>query len=226
MQAILDVPDDVRFELATVEVPTLVITGTQDLLTPLGDAEELARADPRRRSCASCAAPRTPHGRGAERLQRGGARLPQGSGGSDPTRFVTGRRRGVHLVVALLVGALAAWAVTGCSSSTDGRATSTTTRAPAPSAPRVLVIGDSNLFESGADVDAALAHVGTEPTLLGVPGYGLKDLDAFWSEQVPCAPRSAIPTSSVVGLGTNDALEPADVRAFPDRLDQMMRDAR
>jgi 3-oxoadipate enol-lactonase len=41
VQAILDVPDDLRFELAAITVPTLVITGTQDLLTPLGDAEEL-----------------------------------------------------------------------------------------------------------------------------------------------------------------------------------------
>jgi pimeloyl-ACP methyl ester carboxylesterase len=41
VQAILDVDDDVRFELDAIRVPTLVITGTQDLLTPLGDAEEL-----------------------------------------------------------------------------------------------------------------------------------------------------------------------------------------
>jgi 3-oxoadipate enol-lactonase len=41
VRAILDVPDDMRFELSGVRAPTLVITGTQDLLTPLGDAEEL-----------------------------------------------------------------------------------------------------------------------------------------------------------------------------------------
>jgi 3-oxoadipate enol-lactonase len=41
VRAILDAEDDVRFELESVRVPTLVITGTQDLLTPLGDAEEL-----------------------------------------------------------------------------------------------------------------------------------------------------------------------------------------
>lgn len=41
VRAILDVPDDMRFELAGVSAPTLVITGTQDLLTPLGDAEEM-----------------------------------------------------------------------------------------------------------------------------------------------------------------------------------------
>jgi 3-oxoadipate enol-lactonase len=42
VQAILDMDDDLRFELEKVQAPTLVITGSQDLLTPLGDAEELA----------------------------------------------------------------------------------------------------------------------------------------------------------------------------------------
>ena len=34
--------DELRFELPRVKSPTLVITGSQDTLTPLGDAEELA----------------------------------------------------------------------------------------------------------------------------------------------------------------------------------------
>jgi 3-oxoadipate enol-lactonase len=46
VQAILDAPDDVRFELCGVQVPALVITGSQDLLTPLGDAEELTELIP------------------------------------------------------------------------------------------------------------------------------------------------------------------------------------
>jgi 3-oxoadipate enol-lactonase len=41
VRAILDADDDHRFELAGIRAPALVITGTQDLLTPLGDAEEL-----------------------------------------------------------------------------------------------------------------------------------------------------------------------------------------
>jgi 3-oxoadipate enol-lactonase len=49
VQAILDAVDDLRFELATVRVPALVITGSQDLLTPVGDAEELAELLPRAR---------------------------------------------------------------------------------------------------------------------------------------------------------------------------------
>ena len=46
VQAILDMTDDVRFELHTVSVPTLVITGSQDALTPVGDAEEIAELIP------------------------------------------------------------------------------------------------------------------------------------------------------------------------------------
>ncbi len=46
VQAILDASDELRFELARVTVPTLVITGSQDSLTPVGDAEELAELVP------------------------------------------------------------------------------------------------------------------------------------------------------------------------------------
>ncbi len=46
VQAILDIDDNLRFELAIVRAPTLVITGSQDLLTPLGDAEELTELIP------------------------------------------------------------------------------------------------------------------------------------------------------------------------------------
>ena len=46
VRAILDAPDDLRFELRHVRVPTLVITGSQDSLTPIGDAEELAEMIP------------------------------------------------------------------------------------------------------------------------------------------------------------------------------------
>ena len=42
VRAILDASDELRNELDTITVPTLVITGSQDTLTPVGDAEELA----------------------------------------------------------------------------------------------------------------------------------------------------------------------------------------
>jgi 3-oxoadipate enol-lactonase len=46
VEAIVNAPDELRFELAHVRVPALVITGSQDSLTPIGDAEELAEAIP------------------------------------------------------------------------------------------------------------------------------------------------------------------------------------
>ena len=41
VRAILAMSDDMRDELHAIVAPTLVITGTQDSLTPVGDAEEL-----------------------------------------------------------------------------------------------------------------------------------------------------------------------------------------
>jgi pimeloyl-ACP methyl ester carboxylesterase len=46
VEAIVNAPDELRYELAHVRVPTLVITGSQDSLTPIGDAEELAESIP------------------------------------------------------------------------------------------------------------------------------------------------------------------------------------
>jgi 3-oxoadipate enol-lactonase len=46
VRAILAASDELRFELVNVHAPTLVITGSQDLLTPLGDADELAELIP------------------------------------------------------------------------------------------------------------------------------------------------------------------------------------
>ena len=73
VDAILAMPDDMRDELHTITAPTLVITGSQDTLTPLGDAEELAEL------ITDVAALRVARrrarldGRGAERVQRRGA---------------------------------------------------------------------------------------------------------------------------------------------------------
>ena len=77
VRAILDASDELRNELDTITVPTLVITGSQDTLTPVGDAEELAelihdvaplRAQRRRAR---------PDGRDAERVQRRGVAVPR-----------------------------------------------------------------------------------------------------------------------------------------------------
>jgi hypothetical protein len=127
------------------------------------------------------------------------------------------RRRCGALVVACAVLALSA-----CASNGSGRAvTTTTTRTVPPPAPRVLVLGDSNLFQSAAIVEAALRDTGYEPTTLGVPGYGLKDM-FFWLEQLP-ALLDTDPDVVVVGLGTNDTGNTNDIERFPARLDRMMQ---
>jgi 3-oxoadipate enol-lactonase len=46
VDAIQNASDELRFELPNIAVPTFVITGSQDTLTPLGDAEELAELIP------------------------------------------------------------------------------------------------------------------------------------------------------------------------------------
>jgi pimeloyl-ACP methyl ester carboxylesterase len=46
VDAILDAREELRMELPRITAPTLVITGSQDTLTPLGDAEELAELIP------------------------------------------------------------------------------------------------------------------------------------------------------------------------------------
>jgi 3-oxoadipate enol-lactonase len=42
VEAILAADDGLRFELRSIAVPTLVLVGSQDILTPLGDSEEIA----------------------------------------------------------------------------------------------------------------------------------------------------------------------------------------
>lgn len=42
VRAILDVDESVAEQLATVDIPTLVVVGNQDILTPRGDSEEIA----------------------------------------------------------------------------------------------------------------------------------------------------------------------------------------
>jgi len=44
--AILSAPEDLADELRRIDVPTLVMVGNQDILTPRGDSEELAEMIP------------------------------------------------------------------------------------------------------------------------------------------------------------------------------------
>ena len=46
VRAILDAPEELADALGALAVPTLVVVGTQDILTPRGDSEELAERIP------------------------------------------------------------------------------------------------------------------------------------------------------------------------------------
>lgn len=46
IEAILQLDDEMRFELRGVTAPTLVLVGSQDILTPIGDAEEIVSLIP------------------------------------------------------------------------------------------------------------------------------------------------------------------------------------
>ncbi len=46
VEAILSLDDHIRTQLGEVRVPTLVVVGSQDILTPLGDSEEIAELVP------------------------------------------------------------------------------------------------------------------------------------------------------------------------------------
>ena len=57
--------------LATIDVPTLVIVGNQDILTPRGDSEELAERHPRRRAGGDLRRRPRPDGRARRRRSTG-----------------------------------------------------------------------------------------------------------------------------------------------------------
>ena len=84
VEAILAMPDDMRDELHTITAPTLVITGSQDTLTPLGDAEELAELISGLAALRVARRRARSDGRGAERLQRRGAALRRRGRRDDP----------------------------------------------------------------------------------------------------------------------------------------------
>lgn len=122
-------------------------------------------------------------------------------------------------VVAVVVMAAACGGGTGHTDrSADVPDTSTS------AAPRVLVIGDSNVFESSAAIDAAVRACAMVPTIRGVPTLGLQDLDDYWLPELPGLLATS-PDVVVVALGANDAGSPpgGDGGVFDAELDTMMR---
>ena len=137
---------------------------------------------------------------------------------------MTRRAAGVAALAAVLL------LLAGCSSSGEPTTLVTTTtrpRADAPittipgAPPLAVVLGDSNTFFAGNQIRDALAEAGFTPTVRGISGSGLKDDTTDW---LPAAAvvAGARPAVVVVALGTNDAVDPANVAAFPARLAQLL----
>lgn len=132
------------------------------------------------------------------------------------------RRRAVLLRWWVVVVAVA---TTACGAGSGDPGTSTGGPETSGSAvPHVLVIGDSNVFESATPIDEALRACGLEPTIRGVPTLGLRDLDDYWLPELPGL-LATDPDVVVVALGANDAATPpgGEGGPFDTELDAMMR---
>jgi GDSL-like lipase/acylhydrolase family protein len=86
---------------------------------------------------------------------------------------------------------------------------------------RVLIVGDSNVFNSTNAIHDDLSDAGFEPIVHGYPGFGLADFDRYWNVVL----RELLeedPAIVVVALGTNDTVSAAALEQVPGRIDQMM----
>jgi hypothetical protein len=103
----------------------------------------------------------------------------------------------------------------------DGAPSSTSSTTTATNR-HVLVMGDSNVFQSAEGIDRALRRAGFEPIVHGVPGYGLKNLDGYWLPELGGL-LADDPPVVVVALGTNDTASDAEVQAVAGGIDTLMR---
>jgi lysophospholipase L1-like esterase len=87
--------------------------------------------------------------------------------------------------------------------------------------PLAVVLGDSNAFLATREIEDALAQSGFTPDVRGISGSGVKDNATDWLPAAG-AVAPARPWIVVVALGTNDAVFPADVQAFPARVDELL----
>jgi lysophospholipase L1-like esterase len=128
------------------------------------------------------------------------------------------------LGLALLLGA--------CSSS-DGDETLVPTsvtrpRADAPittvpgAPPLAVVLGDSNTFLSGREINKQLAAKGLTPDVRGISGSGVRDDLRDWFPAAKAIGRGR-PSVVVVALGTNDAVAPEDAQAFAERAELLLQ---
>jgi lysophospholipase L1-like esterase len=127
--------------------------------------------------------------------------------------------------------ALATLLLAACSSSSDEfdltAPTQTRARADAPlttvvgEGPLVVVLGDSNTYESAPEIVEALERAGLTADVRGISGSGLKDNAIDW---LPAAETvaEAQPAAVVVALGTNDQTTALDATTFAGRADELL----
>ncbi len=151
------------------------------------------------------------------------------------TRFVERaiRVRALVLTRRLLTGLLllAVLVAPACSSGDDAvdltapTATRPTADAPVTTllggAPLAVVLGDSNTFAAAPELESALADAGLTPDVRGISGSGLKDVATDWLPAA-AAVTAGRPAVTVIALGTNDAVNGADIDAFPGRVEQLL----
>jgi lysophospholipase L1-like esterase len=133
-----------------------------------------------------------------------------------------------HLVAG---AALAALLLAACSSSSDEvdltAPTQTRASADAPvttlvgDGPLVVVLGDSNTYGTAPELEDALSEAGFTPDVRGISGSGLFNNGFDWLPAA-AAVAPARPALVVIALGTNDAVNDADVAAFPARADELL----
>jgi lysophospholipase L1-like esterase len=132
------------------------------------------------------------------------------------------------LVCVALVAVLVAAACSGDDERVD--LTQPTSTRPNPAAPvttsfgggpLVVVLGDSNTYATEPELEGALSDAGFTPDVRGIAGSGLKDVAADW---LPAAGVivPAQPALVVIALGTNDAVNGADVDAFGGRVEELL----
>jgi hypothetical protein len=114
-------------------------------------------------------------------------------------------------------------ALVGCDDTKPGKiADSTDQRVVREDTNRgVLMIGDSNVFNSSVAIDKQLTDAGFDPVVHGFPGFGLKEFNVYWKGALAELLR-ADPAVVIVALGGNDSFFVKQIPLFDVRLDAMM----
>lgn len=135
--------------------------------------------------------------------------------------------RPVRAVVTLATALALATATTACSSDDANRTAPTraTTHAPvttvAGNGPLVVVLGDSNTYDSAPEVADAFEDAGLTADVRAISGSGLKDNAIDWLPAAAAVAASK-PDAVVIALGTNDASNATDAGRFGGAAEELL----